>query len=94
MDSASAISAIKVKGLEGDEFQGKKVRCFQISADIPENELIKESNYFDESNGNLGVRNVVPAKYGDFRMGEVSQLNTFPVKTYLFDVALAERITA
>lgn len=93
-ESNSVISAIRVKGMEGDQYEGKKVKRFQIATEIPEKEMIKESNYFDESNGDLSVKPLIPTKYADFRVGEFDQLTTFPVKTYLFDVALKERIQA
>lgn len=94
VESSTIISAIRVKGMEGEQYEGKKVKRFHISADIPERELIKESNYFEESNGDLNVKPLVPTKYADFTVGEFSQLNTLPVKTYLFDVSLKERIQA
>lgn len=94
VESSTIISAIKVKGLEGEQYEGKKVKRFQISADIPEKDLIKESNYFEESNGDLNVKSMVPTKYADFSVGEFDQLNTIPVKTYLYDVMLKERIQA
>lgn len=34
--SSIAVSAIKVKGFEGEQYEGKKVKRFQISAEIPE----------------------------------------------------------
>lgn len=93
-ESSSVISAIRVKGMEGEQYEGKKVKRFQISTEIPEREMIKESNYFEESNGDLNVKSLVSTKYADFGVGEFDQLTTFPVKTYLFDVALKERIQA
>jgi hypothetical protein len=44
-----------MQGAEEAEFKDRKVKKFNISADIPEKELIKESNYFDESNTNIGL---------------------------------------
>lgn len=56
--------------------------------------MIKESNYFDESRGDLGVYSEVPPKYGDFSMGDFGSMGmgTLPVKTYLYDVALKEEL--
>ena len=85
---------MRIQGFEGPEYQGKKVRKFNLAADIPEQDLIKDSNYFDESNGALGIKSTVPTKYADFRMGDMNQLSTFAVKTYMYDVNLSERITA
>jgi hypothetical protein len=65
------ISAIRVKGFDNEEFEDKKLRKFNISIDVEEKELIKESNYFDESQGDIGIYSLAPIKYGDFNIGHV-----------------------
>ena len=52
--------------------------------------MIKESNYFDESRGDIGLNKLASPKYGDFSIGEYGAYGTFPVQTYLYDVALKE----
>ena len=47
VDSNAVISAIKVKGFEGEDYNNKKIKKFNISIDVEEKDLIKESNYFD-----------------------------------------------
>ena len=94
MQSEQMVSASGIKSFNNEEFKGKKVRKFNISADIPEKNYIKESNYFDESNGDLQVRSKIPSRYADFSVGTFDQLNTFPVKTYLYDHALNAKLTA
>lgn len=63
-------SALSVQGFEGDEFKGKKIKKFNIEAKIPEKDLIKESNYFDESHGDFKVKAQTHTKFADFRVGE------------------------
>ena len=88
------VSALRVEGFQGEEFKGRKVKKFNIEANVPEKDLIKESNYFDESQGDLGVRPKVAARMADFSVGSFEQINTFPVRTYLFDRALNDRLVA
>ena len=40
----------------------------------------------------VGIYSLVPPNYGDFSVGQLGELGTFSVKTYLFDVALKERM--
>ena len=68
------------------------MRKFNISVDVVEKELIKESSYFDESTDDIGIYKLVPPNYGDFTIGQFEELGTFAVKTYLFDIDLKERI--
>lgn len=61
---------------------------------IKEKDLIKESNYFDESHlGDDEIKPAVDKARVDFRMGDVEQFETFNVKTFLFDRNLAYKVT-
>ena len=85
---------MRVKGFDSSEYDNKKIKKFHVEFDVEEKELIKESNYFDESRGDLGIYNLVPPKYGDFSIGDMDRLGTFPIQTYLFDVALKDELRA
>lgn len=61
---------------------------------MPEQDLIKESNYLEESIGDLGLKPKAMTKIADFSVGSFEHLNTFPVKTYLFDRTLRDRLKA
>jgi hypothetical protein len=89
--SETLISAIKVKGFEGTEYAGKRVKRFNIAIDLEDRDM-KNSNYFDESNDDLGLYSLAPPKYGDFTVGQFETMGTFPVQTYLFDTPLKERL--
>lgn len=61
---------------------------------IREKEMVKESNYFDESR--LGEAEISPVEdraRADFRMGEQGLFQTFQVKTYLYDRNLNQQLT-
>ncbi len=53
---------------------------------------MKESNYFDESHLGEEIRPVGEKSKADFRIGEFEQLQTFQVKTFLFDRNLTHKI--
>jgi hypothetical protein len=84
--------------LQKNEYKGKNIKKFNLEALIEPKDLLKDSNYFDESHdGNQYVsklKNVGDSKIADYRMGELRELNTFQVKTYLFDRNLTHKIVA
>lgn len=45
----STVNGTQVSGFEDEEYQDKKFKKFSITALIKERDLVKESNYFDES---------------------------------------------
>lgn len=45
----STVNGSQVPGFEDEEYQEKKFKKFSITALIKEKDLVKESNYFDES---------------------------------------------
>lgn len=85
---------IVVNGFEDEEFQNKQFKKFSISAMVKERDLIKESNYFDESHeADQYINPVVDKHRADFRIGEFESFETFQVKTYLYDRNLTKKIT-
>lgn len=66
----SSANASAAKGFEDPEFQDKKIKKFSITALIKEKDLIKESNYFDESHlGESDIRPITGKERADFRIG-------------------------
>ena len=60
---------------------------------MKERDLIKESNYFDESrDGDNYINPVVDKNRADFRIGDFESFETFQLKTYLFDRNLTQKI--
>jgi hypothetical protein len=89
----STVSGGQVRGFDDPEFQEKNFKKFSITALIKEKDLIKESNYFDESHlGDTELRPVVEKSRADFRIGEMENFETFQVKTFLFDRNLTQKI--
>ena len=88
------MSAIRIKGFNEEQYAGRKLKPFQLAAEIPGKNLIKDSNYFDESNGPIDLQPELSTSYADFRVGDTDQLTTFPAKTYLFNVDLMEKIVS
>ena len=85
-------TAMKVQGFEGEEFRNRKVKKFNIEANIPEKDLIKEQDYFDESGDEIELRPKIDIKMLNFSMGSIEHITTFSVKTYLYDTALGDKL--
>lgn len=75
-----------LKGFEDDRYADKTIRKFELSAIIQQKDLIKESNYFDESrdDGRPLQLSTKPSQ-ADFRTGGFDAFQTCQIKTFLFD---------
>ena len=60
-----------MEGFEDPEFENKQIKKFSINAMIKEKDLIKESNYFDESHDGHEIQPSAPTKNVDFRVAKI-----------------------
>jgi len=75
-----------VKGFTDAKYADKNIRKFELSALVHQKELIKESNYFDESrDGRHSLTSSAKPAQADFRTGNFDSFQTCQVKTFLFD---------
>lgn len=82
-------------GFEDEEFQNKTIKKFSINSLLKGRDLIKESNYFDQTHDpNENVNPVADKNGADFRIGDFESFGTFQIKTYLYDRNLTRKITS
>jgi len=44
----SKLAGGKLEGFEGEDYQNKKIKQFELSYEVAPKNLIRDSNYFDE----------------------------------------------
>lgn len=64
------MNANGIPDFESDELIGKKIKKFTITAIINEKDLVKQSNYFDESHeGDNNVKPTIDKNMVNFKLG-------------------------
>ena len=84
-----------VAGFEDPQYIGKNIRHVELTALAEQRELIKDSNYFDESRDDgrsLNLSN--KPSQADFRTGKMESFTTCRVKTFLYDRHLSDKLSS